>query len=63
MATDNDDGIAPVQRAETTKNLEVMSIAALNLYLEELDAEIRRVRHMIEMKQKARSSADSLFKQ
>jgi|APTNR8051073442_1049403.scaffolds.fasta_scaffold09681_3 uncharacterized small protein (DUF1192 family) len=63
MARDDDDANEPLKPVEPTKNLEVMSIAALNLYLEELDVEIDRVRQMIEMKQKARSSADSLFKQ
>ena len=62
MASDNDDGVAPVQQKEPVKNLEVMSIAALNLYLEDLKREIGRVGEMIEIKKKARSSADSIFK-
>ncbi|MBP11785.1 MAG: DUF1192 domain-containing protein [Acidiferrobacteraceae bacterium] len=44
------------------KNLEELSIEALGEYIEELEAEIVRVREMIQEKEQARNGAESFFK-
>ena len=44
------------------KNLEELSIKALGEYIEELEAEIVRVREMIQEKEQARNGAESFFK-
>ena len=44
------------------KDLEVMSIEALDEYIVELEAEITRVRQAIELKRDAHSAADAFFK-
>ena len=44
------------------KNLEVMSIEKLGEYIEELEAEIARVRETIALKQDAKQGAESFFK-
>ena len=44
------------------KNLEVMSIEALNIYILELEEEIARVQSAIDLKKKARIGAESVFK-
>ena len=44
------------------KNLDVMSIEALNDYIGELKAEIARVSEVIATKEKARVGADAVFK-
>ena len=44
------------------KNLEEMSIAALGEYIDELQAEIARVRAIIKSKEKAREGAELVFK-
>ena len=44
------------------KNLEVMSIEALNIYIFELEEEIARVRSAINLKKEARIGAESAFK-
>ncbi|MBT6095344.1 MAG: DUF1192 domain-containing protein [Rhodospirillaceae bacterium] len=44
------------------KNLEVLSIEALGEYIEELEAEIARVRVAISLKETARNGAESVFK-
>lgn len=62
MARQADDEIEPAKPVEAKKNLEVMSIEALTAYLDELAAEIERVRAMITLKERARTHADALFK-
>ena len=44
------------------KNLEVMSIEALNIYILELEEEIARVQSAIDLKKEARIGAESVFK-
>lgn len=44
------------------KDLEVMSVEALGEYIDELEAEINRVRQAIAVKRDARSAADAFFK-
>lgn len=52
---------APKKKPEK-KNLEELSIEALGEYIEELEAEIARVREAITHKQSARKGADQFFK-
>jgi uncharacterized small protein (DUF1192 family) len=61
MAMDADD-LEPQKKKADLKNLEVLSIEALNDYIAELEAEIARVRETIKAKEAARQSADSFFK-
>ncbi|MEQ8806605.1 MAG: DUF1192 domain-containing protein [Rhodospirillales bacterium] len=61
MAMDTDD-LEPQKKMPDLKNLEVMSIEALNDYIADLEAEIARVRETIKAKEAARQSADSFFK-
>ena len=61
MAMDADDLEPPKKKADL-KNLEVMSIEALNDYIADLETEIARVRETIAAKEAARESADSFFK-
>ncbi len=61
MAMDTDD-LEPQKKKPDLKNLEVMSIEALNDYIADLEAEITRVRETIKAKEAARQSADSFFK-
>jgi uncharacterized small protein (DUF1192 family) len=56
------DDLEPQKKKPMLKNLEVMSIAALEEYIGELEAEIARVREAIAGKEKARSGADKFFK-
>lgn len=56
------DELEPVKKQPAKKNLEVLSIEALQEYIVELEEEITRVRDAIVQKQAARSSADSVFK-
>jgi len=56
------DDLEPQKKKPAPRNLEVMSIAALNDYIGELEAEIKRVRDAIAGKQKAKSGADKFFK-
>ena len=44
------------------KKLEELSIEALGEYIKELEAEIVRVREMIQEKEQARNGAESFFK-
>jgi uncharacterized small protein (DUF1192 family) len=61
MTTDEED-LRPRETETGPKNLEVMSIEALEEYIAELEEEIARVRAAIEEKRKLRSGADALFK-
>lgn len=54
--------LEPRTRKPKPKDLEVMSIEALGEYIEEMEAEIERVRAAIAAKQDWRSNADSFFK-
>ena len=54
--------LEPKTRKPAPKNLEVMSIEALDEYVAELEAEIVRVREMIAVKEKARVGAETLFR-
>ena len=45
------------------KDLDTMSLEALDEYIAELEAEIDRVRAKISEKQSARNAAESVFKQ
>tara|TARA_R110000868_G_scaffold365777_1_gene628683 strand:- start:561 stop:743 length:183 start_codon:yes stop_codon:yes gene_type:complete len=56
------DDLEPQKKKPDLKNLEVMSIEALNDYIADLEAEIARVRETIKAKEAARQSADSFFK-
>ncbi len=51
----------PKQKLEP-KNLEDLSIEALGEYIDELKAEIERVREAIRVKETARDNAGSFFK-
>jgi len=56
------DDLEPEKKKPAPKNLEVMSIEALGEYIEELEAEISRVREALAAKQAAHSEADKFFK-
>jgi uncharacterized small protein (DUF1192 family) len=56
------DELEPRKQKPKPKDLESMSIEALNDYVAELQAEIERARLMIAGKQSARSAADTVFK-
>ena len=56
------DDLEPKNEKPKPINLEVMSIEALNKYIEELEQEINRVNLEIKLKEKARKGAESFFK-
>ena len=56
------DDLEPEQKKPEPKNLEEMSIEALEEYIAELEAEIARVREVIAGKEVARSGAEQFFK-
>ncbi|MDP6785727.1 MAG: DUF1192 domain-containing protein [Rhodospirillales bacterium] len=56
------DDLEPRNKKPEPRNLDVMSIEALNEYIGELEAEIARIRHAIAAKEEARAGADSVFK-
>ncbi len=58
----DEDDLAPRAKKPEPRNLEVLSIEALEEYIAELEAEIARVRAEIEAKQDHRSGAESLFR-
>lgn len=58
---DSDD-LEPRQRKPAPKILDEMSIEALGEYIDELEAEIGRVREAIKGKKSALSDADQFFK-
>lgn len=58
----NTDDLEPEQKKPEPKNLEEMSIEALEEYIAELEAEIARVREAIGGKEVARSGAEQFFK-
>ena len=56
------DDLEPVVKKVEIIDLEVMSIEALGEYIEELQAEIKRVEVEKELKKKARLGAEDVFK-
>lgn len=54
--------LEPLTKKPDIKNLEVLSVEALEDYIGELQAEIERVRQEIERKKSARSAAESVFR-
>jgi uncharacterized small protein (DUF1192 family) len=56
------DDLEPIVKKPEIKDLEVMSIEALGEYIDELQAEIKRVEVEIELKKKARAGAEDVFK-
>lgn len=54
--------LEPREKKPDLKNLEVLSIEALEDYIGELQAEIERVREEIKRKDSARSAAESVFR-
>ncbi|UCH75646.1 MAG: DUF1192 domain-containing protein [Rhodospirillales bacterium] len=58
----DDEELPPQARQPDLKNLEIMSVEALEDYIGELEAEIARVRAEIAKKQQAKSAAESVFR-
>ena len=56
------DDLEPRKAKPQPKNLEPMSVAELESYIDELESEIDRVRADIAKKSKHRAGAESLFK-
>ena len=56
------DDLEPIRPKPAPKNLDEMSIEALQEYIEELQGEISRAQEMIAKKEAARNDADSFFK-
>ena len=56
------DDLEPIVKKPEIKDLEVMSIEALGEYIDELQAEIKRVEVEIKLKKKARAGAEDVFK-
>ncbi len=56
------DDLEPIVKKPEIKDLEVISIEALGEYIDELQAEIKRVEVEIELKKKARAGAEDVFK-
>jgi len=54
--------LEPRIRKPDVKNLEILSIEALEEYIGELNVEIQRVREEIKRKNTARSAAESIFR-
>ena len=54
--------LEPQKQKPKPKDLEPMSIEALNEYIAEMEAEIARVRAAIAAKEQHRGGAESLFK-
>ena len=56
------DDLEPEKKKPKLKDLEEMSIEALQEYIAEMEAEIARVREAIASKEDARTGADVFFK-
>ena len=54
--------LEPLKKKPEKKNLEEMSLEALQEYIDELEAEISRVREIVSSKESAREGAESVFK-
>jgi uncharacterized small protein (DUF1192 family) len=57
------DDLEPKKKKPAPKNLEEMSIEALQEYIAEMETEIARVREAIAGKEDARDGAESFFKE
>lgn len=62
MGRMQDEDLEPRKQKPVVKNLDILSIEALEEYIVELQAEIERVRAEITKKQGARSAAESVFR-
>jgi len=58
----DEEDLLPKARKPDLKNLEVMSVEALEDYIAELEGEISRVRAEIAKKESAKSTAESVFR-
>lgn len=58
----DENDLEPQKRKPDVKNLEVLSVAALEEYIGELEVEIERVREEIKRKKSAHSAAESVFR-
>ncbi len=56
------DDLEPKKKKPVPKNLEEMSIEALQEYIAEMEAKIARVREAIDGKENARTGAEQFFK-
>ncbi len=56
------DDLEPAKVKPSLRNLETLSIEALNDYVAGLEAELERARAMIATKEAARTSANSVFR-
>jgi uncharacterized small protein (DUF1192 family) len=54
--------LEPRKQKVAPKNLEEMSVEALESYIADLEAEIMRAREAIDEKRKARQGAESIFR-
>jgi len=54
--------LEPLTKRKKLKDLDVMSVDALNAYIEGLEAEITRARAAIASKQSHKAAAESFFK-
>lgn len=59
MLPDDDE---PQHKKPQSKNLDILSIEALNEYIVDLQNEIQRAQEAINKKQSSRAAADSFFK-
>lgn len=57
-----DEDLDPQKRKPKPKDLDIMSVEALEAYIAELETEIGRARAAIEAKQNHRSAAESFFR-
>lgn len=58
----NESDLEPLTQKPVVKNLEVLSLEALEEYIGELEEEIERTREEIKRKSSARSDAESVFR-
>jgi uncharacterized small protein (DUF1192 family) len=58
----DEEDLKPQSRKPDLKNLEVLSVEALEDYIGELESEIARVRAEIAQKKSAKSAAESAFR-
>lgn len=56
------DDLEPQKKKPTLKNLEELSIEALNEYIADMEVEITRVREAIKLKEAAKQGAEAFFK-
>jgi uncharacterized small protein (DUF1192 family) len=56
------DDLEPQKKKPVLKNLEELSIEALNEYIADMETEINRVRESIKAKEAARQGAEAFFK-